>query len=371
MREYKLISADSHINEPPGLWVDRVPERFKDRAPKMVSQELGDAWIIEGALDPISFGLNQCGGYPPERYSPWVRWDDVRKGGSEPAARLLEQDEDRVDAEVMFPTPRISNSLFWHSKDVDFHLACIRAYNDWLAEFCGYAPERYGGIAMMPNVGAKRAIEEMSRVMQLPGIRGVMLGLYPHGGEVMAPEDDPFWAAAEEADVPLHVHVGFATQPQGTHERAGHAFTGAFTGAIRFFDASIRSTEFIYTKVFDRFPRLKLVLAEVDCGWIPYVMEQLDDRYRRQNPATRPIFDLRPSDYFRRNIFSTIVVDRYGVKNRREIGVDQIMWSSDFPHATCEWPNSWDLINEHFAGVPADERHKILAGNAVSLYKFA
>ena len=155
-RKLNLVSGDSHINEPPDLWQSRVPAKFQDRAPRMERFEKGDAWVMEGSPVPINFGNNVNGGMPPEERSPWVRWEDARKGGAVPAIRLEEQDADGVDAEVLYPTPRISMNVFVTNKDSEFHVACIRAYNDWLSEYAGFAPDRLIGIAMMPHRRRRR-----------------------------------------------------------------------------------------------------------------------------------------------------------------------------------------------------------------------
>ena len=123
---------------------------------------------------------------PIDQRSGWVRWEDVRRGGYDPAARIEEQEQDGVNLEILYPTPRIGNQLVWHRDDADFHIACIRAYNDWLAEFCAYNPERLWGVAILPNVGAEAAVSEMHRVAAFLGIRGVMLGRWPSGDEVLA-----------------------------------------------------------------------------------------------------------------------------------------------------------------------------------------
>ena len=147
-RRYRLISADGHVNEPPDVWVDRVPAAMRDRAPKVVRFDEGDAWVIEGVKDPINFGMNACAGLPPDQMKGWCRFDEIRRGGFDPVARIDEMDADKVDAEMLYPTPRLSQAII-ANPDVEYHLAMVRAYNDWLAEYCSYAPERFGGLAIV------------------------------------------------------------------------------------------------------------------------------------------------------------------------------------------------------------------------------
>ncbi|MCL0101496.1 amidohydrolase family protein [Dehalococcoidia bacterium] len=368
MHKHKLISADSHIVEPPDLWQTRVPSKYRDRAPKMIRMEQGDAWAMEGSSAPFPFGLNTCAGLGEEGYRPWIHWENVRHGTYLPEPRLALQDQDHTDAEVLYPSPRIGINIFSNNLDVEFHLACIRAYNDWLAEFCSFAPDRLIGLALIPTVGIDNAVEELNRATSLPGIRGAMLGQYPSGGVHLTEDDDPFWQVAQANGIPVNIHVSLADQTIGS---APAAFFGAFTGALRFSDAPYRAQEFIYMKVFDRFPNLKVVFAEVDAAWVPYVREQLDDRYERQNRNTRPAFNLNPSAYFDRNLFWTIVADGLAVKYRHDVGLSQILWSSDFPHGTCDWPDSDKQIARDFAHVPVKEKHRILAGNAALVYNLA
>jgi predicted TIM-barrel fold metal-dependent hydrolase len=335
---------------------------MRDRAPRIERFPQGDAWIMEGALDPISFGANCNAGIPYDQRSGWCTWESVRAGGYDPAARLGEQDQDRVDAEVLYPTPRISNSLFWNTEDPEFHVACIRAYNDWLSEYCAHAPDRLWGVAMMPNVGTDAAVEELHRARALPGMRGAMIGQYPHGGLDIGDEDDAFWAAAAGSGTPVSIHVGFATEAQGDKKR------GKMRGDMRFFDAPIRAAQLIGGAVFDRHPSLDVLLVEVDCSWIPYIKEQMDDRFARENPKTRVDLKQLPSQYFETNMAYTFITDSYGIRNRHDVGVSQMMWSSDYPHGGSDWPASHATIERHFEGVPADEERAILAGNALRFY---
>jgi predicted TIM-barrel fold metal-dependent hydrolase len=359
---YRLISADSHINEPPDLWTARLPAKYRDRAPRIERFEQGDAWVMEGALDPINFGSNCSAGIPAAQRSSWITWDQVRAGGYDPSARLTEQDADGVDAEILYPTPRIGNQLVWHVSDPEFHLACIRAYNDWLSEYASHDPARLWGAALMPNVGTDEAIAELQRVLALPGIRAVLIGQYPHGGDQITRDDDAFWAAAEEAGVPVSIHVAFATEAQGDRGRM------KLTGSTRFYDVPVRVTQFVESGVFDRFPALQLVLVEVDSSWTPYLREQMDDRFQRANPATRPDIKRLPSEYFTDSIATTFITDPYAIVNRHYVGLSQMMWSSDYPHGGSDWPESRAAIDRYFDGVPEGERHQILAGNALRIY---
>ncbi|MDW3215558.1 MAG: amidohydrolase family protein [Ilumatobacteraceae bacterium] len=362
MSSYSVISADSHINEPPDLWTTRVQAKYRDRAPRVERFDQGDAWVIEGALDPINFGGNCSAGLPLEVRSPWIRADEMRPGGYLPAPRIEDQDQDGVDAEVLYPTPRIGNSLFWNRDDKEFHVDCIRAYNDWLSEFCSHDPDRLWGVAMVPNAGVESAVAEFERATSLPGIRGAMIGQYPHGGEVMDASDDPLWASAAERKVPISIHVSFATQAQGDKKRM------KLTGDMRFFDVPVRASQFINGAVFDRFPDLTLVLVEVDSGWIPYLREQMTDRFLRQSPEDQKRLARKPDEYFDTNIASTFITDEYGVANRHRVGLTQMMWSSDFPHGGSDWPKSKASIESQTAGVPDDEKHLLIAGNAARLY---
>ena len=360
--EYKLVSGDSHVNEPPELWQDRVPARYKDRAPHMERFEEGDAWIIEGAASPINFGLNQCANVPKEQRSPWIKWEDIRRGGFDPTARLKELDEDGVDAELLYPTPRLSLGIWWNHTDAEFHESMVRAYNDWLSEYCSHAPDRLFGLAMLPNASVEGAVTEFRRAMRLPGIQSVAIGRYPHGDTAIAPEDDPLWAEAEAAGVPISIHVSLATEPVAHHGTADPKAT------FRFAASPGMINELIYSEVFDRFPDLQFVFAEVDCGWVPYVREQMDKHHDRDLQKPYVVTKERPSYYFARNISYTYITDVYAVRNRHDVGLNNMMWSSDYAHTSTDWPYSWREIDKAFEGVPEEEKHQILAGNAMRLY---
>ena len=360
--EYRLISADGHVNEPPDVWTTRVPAKFRDRAPRVQRFAEGDAWIIEGVADPINFGWNVCAGLDPATMNGWARFEDLRPGGHDPAARLVEMDDDRVDGEVMYPGPRLSQAIY-ANPDAEFHLACVRAYNDWLSEFCAHAPQRFCGAIMLPNCGADAAVAEFDRVYGRPGMRTAMIGRYPNGSLDIKPEDDLVWGALAEAGVALNIHVALASGMPSAHR-------SSLPGYGRFFDAPNRIVQLIFAGVFDRFPSLDLVIAEVDFGWVPYFKEQIDNNFQRLAPASHFTIPGLPSEYVERHVHFTYMTDTFGLRHVAELGAQRVLWCSDYPHISADWPSSWRTIQASMSGVPRHDRDLILAGNAQRLYGF-
>lgn len=361
-RRYRLISADSHVNEPPDLWIDRVPAAMKDRAPRMERFAEGDAWVIEGVKDPINFGMNACAGLDPEDMKGWVRFDDIRRGGYDPAARVQEMERDGVDAEVVYPTPRLSGAIV-ANQDPDYHVTMIRAYNDWLSDYVAHAPERFGGLAILPNRGVDGAVAELRRVAGRPGIRGAMIGCWPNGTLSLQPEDDKVFAAMVELGLPLSIHVSLTQSMPAAHK-------AKLPGYGRFFDAPNRMIELIFNGVFDRFPELDIVFAEVDFGWVPYVKEQIDNNYQRLDAVSAFGLQALPSEYIARHFHYGYMTDTFGLRNLDDVGVERVLWSNDYPHISADWPHSWRVIQASMSGIPEAQRHLILAGNAQRLYRF-
>jgi uncharacterized protein len=361
-RPYRLISADSHVTEPGDLWTSRVDAKYRDRVPRMERFENGHAWIMEGVPRPIAFGFTVCAGNKPEDMRDWMFIEEMRAGGWDPAVRCKELDEDGVDAEVLFPNRPWQAVVA--NKDADLHNAMVRAYNDWLSEYCSYAPHRLGGVAGIPNQGLGEAITEVERIAEMPGLVALNLSCYPHGDTTLSEEDDPLWRAIEQSGMPIAIHIGLSNaMPYQLDARK-------LPGTVHFYDAPGRMLEIIFSGMLDRFPKLRFVMTEVDCGWLPYFEEVADDNYMRHAKATLKDRQLarRPSEYMREHFNFAFVTDTYGIQNRERIGVDRMLWSNDYPHIVSDWPYSWKTINAQFASVPADERHAMLAGNALRLY---
>jgi predicted TIM-barrel fold metal-dependent hydrolase len=205
--------------------------------------------------------------------------------------------------------------------------------------------------------------------MELPGIMGPYIARWPSGGSGVTAADDGFWAAADELDIPVSVHVAVATGTAAGDSDPNRTRLGA-RGEFRGLggDTAVNCLDLISSGAFDRYPRLRFVFAECESSWVPCARQTFDDRFRRYPPGVRADVKEMPSYYFDHHIFTTFVLDRYAIVNRHIVGLTQMLWSNDLFHAVCEWPHDWDSIGDQFAGVPDDDRHKILAGNAIAVY---
>jgi predicted TIM-barrel fold metal-dependent hydrolase len=250
--------------------------------------------------------------------------------------------------------------------DTDAHLAGIRAYNRWLKEgFCAADPERLIGIFQIPNVGIGRSVSELQRAKK-EGYRGVAISAWPSGGESLSSEDDPFWDAAAELDMPVSIHLMLAAQQKkvvGSRKEVQIA-----VGAGAFANIMPLMTELIFQGVFDRFPKLRIAAVETGVGWIPHFFEMTDDRYWRNRTWAGVKLKKLPSRYFRDHWLATFIIDRSGISLRHQVGVENMAWSTDFPHHGNDWPYSRRTIDGLFAEVPGDERRKIVCTNAARFW---
>ena len=383
MDRYNLISADSHVVEAPDLWEKWLPKEFMAKAPKLVKDsEDGDAWQYRPGTPPVPLGLVTT--YPGRTYEnfKWTgaRYDRVNAGAFVGTARVKEQKIDGVDAEVLYPSQRTMRH-FMLDEDDQFHKAGIRAYNDWMAkEFMAADPTRLVGLAQMPNLGVQAMLDEMHRTRKM-GMRGVILSCWPSGAESLSHEDDAFWTECEKLKVPVSIHLGVHSKAKPAAHSQAQTGVAAATGLLSSGQKSVVGystaglgdmptimAETILSGLFDRFPGLRFISVEAGAGWVPYFLEQMDDRWFRNRHWAKVELEMLPSAYFKRNWRLTFVQDFYGVRNRHAVGVDNMMWSTDYPHHICDWPHSRKIASEMFSGVPEEERYRICAGNAVALY---
>jgi predicted TIM-barrel fold metal-dependent hydrolase len=389
--QYKSISADGHVNEPPELWVKNLPEKFRDRGPRVIEtpNTKGHAWIMEGQTRPSVMGFSSMYFRSSKRFDRaslvegfkqikdrGVRYEDLFPGSYDPAARVEEILEDSIDAEVIFNGVGTVWTGIKLCPDKELALACYRVYNDWIADFQAYAPERFICNGTLPTTGLDDAIAELHRCAEL-GLRTVQLESYPSGSfSDPSPEDDRFWAAAVELGMPINVHTQFffPVGDLGSKITADGVRAGRERAKKRGLDVQAGSFPVILWRmmqsgVFERFPDLKFVGSEVHTGWVPYYLERFDASVLRNRREWN--LPLLPSEYFRQNTSVVYIVDEVGAHNRYDIGVANIMWGPDFPHSSSAWPVDYELGLEILkrAGASESEIERIMWKNAADIYK--
>jgi predicted TIM-barrel fold metal-dependent hydrolase len=360
------ISADSHVLEPFDLWTTRLAGGpFEDRAPRMVEDSAhGHVFAIDG-LRPFAIGLAGAAGKPSDQLRP--TGNDVatlRSGGWDPVARLDDMNTDGVAAEVLYPSVGMSLA---QSKDREYQLACIRAYNDWLVDYCAAGRGRLLGLAMIPTIDVAAALSEVHR-LEGSGLRGAMIPGMPASGHYAEERFDPLWEAFAERAWPVSFHI--LTGSMGGDPTLG---SGIVMMTLMTVVHQIQQTLslLIFGGVFDRVPALKVVSAEHDGGWVAhyaYRLDQMSERHHNWLGKGMATLSRRPSEYLGANVWYTFQKDPVAVETRHRVGIRQLMWASDYPHSDSTWPHSQKVIERDFSGVPMEELTALVAGNVASLY---
>lgn len=385
MIQTPIFDTDSHVNEPPSTWQDRLPKSLKEKGPRIIELSGGDqGWIVEDKPpkkvdSPGSTLANlalKVGGMKnvtaemaaKELHGKPKRFDSYRKGNYETKARLADMDIDGVETSVLYPG---FGSGLWDISDPDLRVASMRAYNDWLIEeMVSDSGGRLVGLACIPTGdGMDIAVGELKRSAN-SGHRGGLIDCYPtiplHDAHY-----DRLWETAQDLNMPLHWHRaagpkeniprGFVTWGSGEGEQAASV-------AARFFSSIIPITYMLFQGVFKRYPGLRLVTAETDFGWLPFLMQICDDQWERYAVWFKTKADRKPSEYIREQFYCTFMDDPVGCSMLDYTGADNIMWSSDYPHGVTTWPCSRDVIEKNLGTRSDEERQKILSGNARRLY---
>jgi predicted TIM-barrel fold metal-dependent hydrolase len=382
---YRVVDADCHILEPKDIWANWLAAKYQEKAPKLVRDvDGGDAWLTAVGGDPDPIGLVATPGMPWDQFR-WfgVTYDEARPGCYDGAARLADMDLDGVDAEILFP-PQRTMSHFLGDDDDDFVLAGVEAYNSFLfEEFCAPDPTRLIGLAQVPSLGIDVAVDAL-RKAKARGAKGVLISNWPSGNEQLSRDDDPFWSAALDEGIPVSIHINIISRRQRSSARKAAAARGnqlydmrseatrakAIGGMSHVFSmAAGNITSMLFTGVFERFPQLQVCWIETGVGWLPHFIECLDDRYWRNRswgdlPVKEP-----PSAYWYRNNAASFITDRTGIELRHRVGVENMMWSSDYPHHGNDWPHSRKVIEDTMGHIATDEKAKIVGGNAARIWQ--
>jgi predicted TIM-barrel fold metal-dependent hydrolase len=375
MAAEKAISADSHVNEPADLWLERVDRKFRDRAPRIVDNPPGrppGSYLVLEDLPAVHLSQGLGAGKKAEELPAFFRsstYKDGRRGGWDPAERLKDMELDGVETEVIYTT--LGFRQFWIS-DAALQRACFAAYNDWLAEYCSYDPRSLVGLALISLYDIDEAVRELRRCRKLE-LKGALIWASPPSAQPYSdPLYDPFWAEAQDLGMPISLHAVTGLGPESQALRVMGSEVkpvDRYVQSVTLGDEVKRSlTVLLFSGVLDRFPRLNMVSAENDVSWLPFTIQRWDQAFAHMRHMYPTPLKLKPSDYFHRQIYATFIDDPLGVKYRHQIGVDNVMWSSDYPHTNSTWPHSREVIVRDFAEVPETEKLKIVRQNVIRLY---
>ncbi len=359
-----IISADSHITEPPGTYIDRIDHKYKDTAPHVVRDEKkGDLFVIDGLDQPIPMGLVAAAGQKAEDLKMFgAKFEDLHRGGWDPQARMADQDRDGVAAEVIYPTVGM---LLCNHPDIDYKKACFDAYNLWIAEYCSAYPKRLIGCGQTAMRSVEEGIEDLRKIKAL-GLQGVMMPGNPGISDYDDPIYAPFFEAAVDMQMPLSFHILTSKGDTVGAPSRGPKMNG-FMSIIRGCQ-DIMGT-FILGAVFERHPKLKVVCVEADAGWVPHYMYRMDHAYDRHRYwLTAGALTKMPSEYFREHIYVTFQDDWVAFKMKDLCNVRRLMWANDFPHSDSTWPNSQAMLKQHAAHLSEEEKNFILHDNVAELY---
>ncbi len=387
----KIISVDDHVVEPPHLWQSRLPQRYRDIGPRVEMMPAGEVRMVDGGYverpgtsGPLCawwryedhyYSVKRyiaAAGFAPEEIDMFpVSFDEMRPGCWQPKARIADMEMNGVEASLCFPNyPRFCGQLFSEAKDRDLGLLCVQAYNDWMVdEWCGDSGGRLIPLCIVPLWDPQLAAAEVRR-NAARGVRAVAFSELPawlgwpsiHSGHW-----DPFFAACDETGTVVCMHIGSGTKTMQTSADAPAA-----VGAVMIFNNSAASMlDFLTSHVLASFPNLKLLYAECQIGWIPYVLERIDDVWRTHLWSHKEAHKELPSEYYKDRVYSCFFKDTVGMQMLDRIGVDQVLFETDYPHQDGTWPRSQEVARELMGNLDAISVDKILRGNAKRLLGLA
>ncbi len=385
-----LVDVDAHIVEPPDVWSSRLPAKYREIGPHVEYHPTGTPKLAGGTYieEPGTEGpdvawwcyedhkysvkrLIAAAGYPADDISfAGITFDQMRPGCWKQADRLADMDLNGVQAQLCYPNyPRFAGQIFLYGKDRELALLCVRAYNDWMVEqWCAGTGGRLVPLCLVPLWDAELAAREVRR-NAARGVRAVAFSELPAYLGLPSPHSeywDPFFRACEETCTVVCMHIGSGTKTPQTSPDA----PDAVAASIIFGNSAASMADFLFSGVFIRYPGLKVLYAECQIGWIPYLLERLDDVWdtHRGWSGSQTHVPHPPSTYYRDHVYSCFFKDAVGVRMLDIVGEDNVMFETDYPHQDGTWPYSRQAAAEQFGMLTDAQIHKLARGNAISLF---
>jgi predicted TIM-barrel fold metal-dependent hydrolase len=390
----KIISVDDHVIEPPDVWTSRIPSKYADVMPRIERHRVAnlqfngtkysfdidpapgtpdtveaDFWHYEDLLIPHR-RIIAAVGYPKDEVTLTpITYEEMRPGCYDKTARLADMDVNWTEASLSFPTfPRFCGQTFLEASDRELAKLCVEAYNDWMFdEWCADSDGRLIPLIIVPLWDPQLAADEVRR-NAARGCHAVCFSeIPPHLGlpSVHSGEWDPFFAACEETDTTVNMHIGSSSKMPATSADA----PAAVQATLSFNNAMASMSDFMFSGVLVRYPELKLAYSEGQIGWIPYILERADDVWSQHRGWSFPKEQVPepPSTYYYRQIYGCFFRDHHGIDSIDKCGVDNVTFETDYPHSDSTWPDTKQIAEELFGHLPEDVIRKITRGNAIKM----
>ncbi|MEY2452466.1 MAG: hypothetical protein QOD92_2040 [Acidimicrobiaceae bacterium] len=398
----KIISVDDHVVEPPHVWQTWLPEKHRERGPKVVRKrwggfklkgggkyemdedpdgQWGDAWVYDDELiyvhkrhvaipqsaviengDELSLDRTQL-------QMTALTYDDMIPGCWDRDARIADMALNWVDGSLPFPTfPRFCGQTFHENEDRELGLACVQAYNDWMVdEWCGPSGGANIPLCIIPLWDPQLAAQEVERNADR-GVRAVCFSELPTRLKLPSIHSgywDPVWQVCNDTGTTVCMHVGSSS----SNPAAGPDSPAAVGVTLSFNNSFASMTDWLFSGKLIQFPKLKLAYSEGQIGWIPYVLERADAVWAHHDgwQHTRKKIPEPPSTYYYGRIYGCFTADRHGLKNLDEVGPDNICFETDYPHTDTTWPETKSYVEKMLAGYDEETAYKVLRGNAIKM----
>jgi predicted TIM-barrel fold metal-dependent hydrolase len=374
LKDFFVVSADSHVNEPHDLWLKRIDAPFRDRVPRVEMDDKGRKWfVVEGFRKSMIREAPRDEQVTVDEFkqrseAAGKRMElDRTKGamfqqrGNPSADRYADMDYDGIDAEILFPNKGLTN---WSSPDPALHVAMCRVYNDWAHELFGGSKRSFPTACVAPG-DIDACVAEIQRVAKL-GFHAVTMPPLVRDKGYNLPDYDPVWAALQETGMPVCFHAGTGKDPR-TATGNGGAIINYVVHAMNTVLEPV--VQLCASGVFDRYPGLNFATIEAGAGWVPYALWAMDQGYDKHAFWVSPKMKDKPSEYFRRHGHASFQEDPIGIEARKWMGVDSILWGNDYPHIEGTWPHSEEVTGRLMQGLEREEKAKILGLNAARLFR--
>jgi len=359
-RKYFMVSADCHANEPVDLWLTRMDKKYHDRLPHVITDKDGVQWRVSEGHRPDRLRISTMEGEDAAR----------NKAGADAVGRIADHDRDGIDVELMFPNKGLA---MWATPDPEFAMAQCRAWNEWAWEMFADHQDRVVVAGAIATADLEGSIAEIQRLAKL-GFRCLTLPCKPIWGapdvnhvNYNLPHFDRLWAAIQDADLPITFHISTGRDPRASRGNGG--------AVINYVSHSLSPTiepvaNLCASGVLERFPHLRFATIEAGIGWIPWLLDAMDEAYKKHHFWVRPKLQGLPSDYYRNHGFASFQEDQAGLDLADSHRLaDNFMWANDYPHHEGTWPHSAEAIERTMGHLSDSTRAKILGLNAARFLK--